>query len=131
MTAPVAVLDAWALIALLRDEPPAARVRSAIESGGVVSWMNLGEVLYLEAAQIGIEVARGLVESLAASLVTDEPDAELIVDAAQIKAEHRVSYADAIAVATSIRHRLPLMTGDPELTGLDRDGFKVIDLRRS
>ncbi|CAN5476151.1 type II toxin-antitoxin system VapC family toxin [soil metagenome] len=131
MTGPVAVLDAWALVALLRDEPAAGRVRSTVESGGLVSWMNLGEVLCLEAAHVGTEPALAAVESLAAALVAEEPDAELIVDAAQIKAEHRFSYADAFAAATSIRHRLPLMTGDPDLTGLNHPGFEAIDLRGS
>ena len=35
--------------------------------------------------------------------------------AATIKARYPISYADAFAVATAIRHDAPLVTGDPEL----------------
>jgi predicted nucleic acid-binding protein len=129
VTPPQAVVDAWALVALLRDEPSAGRVRSTIETGAVASWVNLGEVIYLEAGNVGADAALAAVESLASALVAEEPDAELVMDAARIKAEHRFSYADAFAVATAIRHRLPLLSGDPDLTGLEREGFNAVDLR--
>lgn len=95
----------------------------------MASWMNLGEVLYLEAANVGPEAALAAVESLASALITEEPDARIVIEAAAIKAEHRFSYADAFAVATAVRHSLPLMTGDPDLTTLSHEGYEAIDLR--
>jgi predicted nucleic acid-binding protein len=59
---------------------------------------------------------------------TEEPDAELVLDAARVKADHRLSYADAFAVATAERHRLPLLTGDRDLLALDRE-LTVVDPR--
>lgn len=40
-----AVLDASALLALLRDEPGAERVEAALERGAQLSAVNLAEVL--------------------------------------------------------------------------------------
>ncbi len=38
-----------------------------------------------------------------------------VLEAARIKTQFPVSYADAFAVATAIKERAVLMTGDPEL----------------
>lgn len=41
----VAVLDAWAVLALLQAEPAGPRVRDVVSQGGAgISWINLGEV---------------------------------------------------------------------------------------
>ena len=45
----------------------------------------------------------------------DLPDDERIIDAARIKAEHPMAYADAFAAATAMAHDATLWTGDPEL----------------
>jgi PIN domain nuclease of toxin-antitoxin system len=123
------VLDAWCLVALLRGEPSAPRVRRAIEAGAVCSWINLGEVIYREGQAIGVEPARALVTALADNLRAETADAALVCEAAAIKAQERLSYADAFCVATAERHGLPLLTGDPEIIRLDRPGLEVVDLR--
>lgn len=48
--------------------------------------------------------------------------------AAEIKARGGLSYPDAFCVATALRHRAPLYTGDPEIIELGAD-IEVIDLR--
>lgn len=102
----------------------------AIDAGGVViSWINLGEVFYTEVRAVGEAAAAAAVEELRASIRTKEPDAETVLAAARIKSRHRLSYADAFAVATAEHHRLPLLTGDPEILALDRP-LTVVDLRR-
>jgi len=122
------VLDASAVIALFEEEPGADRVESEIEHGSLASWVNLGEVLYVEARRIGLEEARAGVLRLVERIVAEEPDAELVQAAATVKFENRLSYADAYAVATAERHRLPLLTGDPEILEAGRPGLEVIDL---
>ncbi|MDW5597753.1 PIN domain-containing protein [Conexibacter stalactiti] len=47
---------------------------------------------------------------------------------AEIKARGGLSYPDAFCVATALRHRAPLYTGDPEIIKLGAD-IEVIDLR--
>lgn len=41
-------------------------------------------------------------------------DFDLVSEAAKIKARHPLSYADAFAVATALRHDATIITGDPE-----------------
>jgi predicted nucleic acid-binding protein len=123
------VLDAWAILALLRDEPAAVRVEDAIRSGSVASWINLGEVIYNEADRVGLDRAQSAVARLTDLARCEEPDAELIRSAAAVKATHRVSYADGVAVATAERHRLPLLTGDREILAIKRGDLELIDLR--
>lgn len=123
------VLDAWAVLALLRDEPGAAEIERAVSAGGaVISWINLGEVFYVEARIAGEAAAAAAVERVRLALRAEPVDADLVLGAARVKARHPLSYADAFAVALAERLRLPLMTGDPEITALDRE-LAVIDPR--
>ncbi len=124
-----AVLDAYAIVALLEDESSAARVEQAIATGRAgASWVNLGEVYYTIARRRGHAAGAGAVERVSRRILTDEPRAESILAAAGIKARHRLSYADAFAVEVAERHRAPLLTGDPEIVALDRR-VTVVDLR--
>ena len=124
-----AVLDAWALVAYLKGEPAADEVDSLVLAGdGVVSEINLGEVVYSLVRSHGEDVALARVRELRGIVRAEAPDWGLTLGAARIKGRHALSYADAFAVATAQRHAAPLYTGDPEivaLTGL----VEVVDLR--
>ena len=122
-------LDAWALLALVRDEPPAERVEAELADGtGVISWMNLGEVYYHELRRLGEKGAARLVERVRRILIAEEPDADLVMHAARIKAAGGLSYADCFAIATAARHAVPLLTGDPEIIEAAAD-VEVVDVR--
>jgi len=43
---------------------------------------------------------------------------DLVFQAAEIKAEHPISYADCFALACAINHSAVLVTGDPEFAGV-------------
>lgn len=70
----------------------------------------------------------GIVEALRRTVVSERPDWDLTASAARLKSRHRLSYADAFAVATARRHDAPLYTGDPEILALP-SLVDVIDLR--
>lgn len=125
----VAVLDAWAVLALLGAEPAGPRVRDAISRGGAgISWINLGEVHYQLARRHGQDKAdRGLRRILSA-VRAEEPDAALVLEAARIKAGGGISYPDCFALATANRHGAPLLTGNPEILALAGE-VEVLDLR--
>lgn len=123
------VLDAWAVLALLRDEPATPTVVDWIRRGGArMSWVNLGEVYYGEARRVGDARAAEAIDAVRGIVTTELPDEDLVLAAARIKAAHPLSFADAFGVATAERHRLPFLTGDPELIALDRPAFEVVDL---
>ena len=115
------LLDSFALLAYLNDEPGGERVQEILALGKshkgrlVMSLINLGEVLYITERTRGLPVAQtvqALVESLPVELL--EASRDLILDAAHIKANHALSYADALAVACAIRENAIILTGDPE-----------------
>jgi predicted nucleic acid-binding protein len=125
-----AVLDTWAVSALLRDEPAADQVqRLIVRERSVMSSVNLGEVYYVALRDYGSSLATTLVERMRRSIEIEDPDWPLVRSAAEIKARGGLSYADAFCVATAQRHAAPLYTGDPEIIALDGDDVAVVDLR--
>jgi predicted nucleic acid-binding protein len=127
-----AVLDAWAVTALLKAEPTSMRVRAVIdEHESHVCSVNLGETYYSLIRSHGARIARERVEKMRDLLHVHAPDWSLVRDAAEIKARGGLSYADAFCVATARRQGAALYTGDPEIVALHGDGLDVVDLRRS
>ena len=68
------------------------------------------------------------VARLRGHLALDLPTPERVLEAAAIKAQHAVSYADAFAVATAGAHGAVLVTGDPEILAGD-PSWQTEDLR--
>jgi predicted nucleic acid-binding protein len=125
-----AVLDAWALSALLEGEPAAGRVdRLITESDSGISSINLGEVYYTAVKKRGRRAATDLIDAIRGVVEVEDPDWRLVRAAAEIKARGGLSYADAFCVATAQRHRAPLYTGDLEIIRLDDAGVEIVDLR--
>jgi uncharacterized protein with PIN domain len=123
------VLDAWAILALLNDEPAAARVEAALDDGdAATSWINLGEVFYKAIQRRGETSARAAVDAVRQRVRAELPDEALILAASRHKARGGISYADCFAVATAERHDAPLLTGDPEIIDLGHI-VDVVDLR--
>ena len=131
------VLDAWALLALIFKEGPAAKkVRDILDQQGgskstiYVSWINLGEVYYNIARKKGLNAANETLEDIKKlSIRLHEPSKSDILSAAKIKSEHKLSYADAFAVSLAQKIEGVIVTGDPEIILL-KDLVKVEKLSR-
>ncbi len=122
-------LDSWAVLAWLEGvEPAARRVQDALASHPVMSWINVGEVAYVLERRAGIDRSREVVRELRRLLNLDLPTEERVIEAARVKAGHRMAYADAFAVATALAHGADLLTGDPEILRGDTS-WSVVDLR--
>jgi len=120
------LLDSFALLAYLNDEPGGGRVQEVLALAKshkcrlVMSLINLGEVLYITERTRGLPAAQAvqaLIESLPLELV--EASRDLILDAAHIKASHALSFADAFAVASAMCESAIILTGDPEYQTVD------------
>lgn len=127
MSKPVFVLDSFALLAYLNDESGRTRVQEVLalaEIGNcrvLMCMINLGEVLYMTERQRRLNNARSvlaLVENLPLELM--ESDRDLVLDAAHIKANYPVSYADAFVTALCQRENAIVLTGDPEFVAVER-----------
>lgn len=124
------VLDSWAVLALLRGEPSGPAVRDRLQAErSVISWINLGEVLYLECRRVGRERAEGAIAAVVDVVDAELPDVRAVRDAAGWKAAGGLAYADAFAVATAVRHGAELLTGDPEIVAIEDPRLRVLDLR--
>jgi len=124
------VLDAWAVVALMKEEPAAGRVDQLMNRhDACISSINLGEAYYTVVRSHGRRIAAERVGDLRKAIQVDDPDWPLVRDAAEIKAGGGLSYPDAFCVATARRHSAPLYTGDPEIVRLAGDDLDVVDLR--
>jgi predicted nucleic acid-binding protein len=101
---------------VIKDSMTACRDKSMI---GYMSEINLGEVYYKSIRAIGSERTKAVFENFV-RLPIDFilPDRELILKAAEIKAEFAISYADCFAAATALRYGATILTGDPEFRKL-------------
>jgi predicted nucleic acid-binding protein len=120
------VLDSFALLAFLEGEAGMARVKEILtdaEKGRCavyLSWINLGEVLYITEREQGEQKARevlGHIQVLPIQML--EVPSKLVINAAHIKANHRMSYADAFAVASALETGSTLLTADPEFASVE------------
>jgi predicted nucleic acid-binding protein len=93
-----------------------------------VSWINLGEVYYVTRRAGGDDLARSVIDDLRRITAPDEASSARVLEAAAIKAEHPMAYADAFAVATARAHGASLLTGDPEILDV-KTGWALEDLR--
>lgn len=120
---PVAfVLDSFALLAYLEDEPGGVRVKEILaqavqdDSRTVFfSIINFGEVVYITERERGLPAAQRVIAAIDPLPVTlVEADRRLTLAAAHVKAQHPVAYAIAFAAALARQNQAVLLTGDPE-----------------
>jgi len=130
------VLDAWALLALIfKEEPAAKKVRDLLMQSSskltiYISWINLGEVYYNIARKKGLKAANEIIKDIEKLTIRSQmPSKSDILSAAKIKSEHKLSYADAFAVSLAQKIDGVIYTGDPEIVLL-KDVVKVEKLSR-
>jgi predicted nucleic acid-binding protein len=119
------VLDAWAIMAWLKGQQPAAdRVRTLLDEAGhrqrklAMNIVNLGEVFYLCVKAKDQAYGHSVLEALRPRLMKISASDDLVMLAATLKSRNAISYADAFAAATAVLREAPLMTGDPELKAM-------------
>ncbi len=132
------VLDAWAMLALIqKEEPAASRVRYLLEEGArgeielFISIINLGEIIYRIGKVKGEDEAKSTLELIRRLTLTIVSATDKDVFAAvDFKMQYSISYADAFAVATAKSLEAILVTGDPELTQV-QDHIQLEKLERN
>ena len=128
------VLDSWILLAWLKHQQPGAGIMRDLWRKAyagrvrlVLHCVNLGEIFYLTAKLKNLDAAEVLLQRLQGMPVDVMSVSDnMVFVAARLKAQHRISYADAFAVATAIQIGAQLVTGDPEIRDLGARGvFKL------
>ena len=119
---PATVLDSYALIAYFRGEPAGVAVKELLQTASQtgrtahMTEVNYAEVKYTLIRKDGIQAWTQAREVLAALPIEFHPVTRELSDlAADFKARHTLSLADAFAAALAKLRKAELVTGDPEL----------------
>lgn len=115
------VMDSFAMIAFFEDEPGADMVAEILgvlinqKAKGFMSVINWGEIYYCTMRVKGVEGAESVLTQFNKyPIKLIEADQGLTYEAAKLKAQYKIAYADCFAAALSLRLKAPVVTGDPE-----------------
>jgi ribonuclease VapC len=122
------VLDSFALLAYLRDESGADSMQMLLDKASrqdallLMTEVNYAEVKYIVLRKDGRDAWNAVESSLGSLPVEFVPTTRALADtAANFKANHRISLADAFAAALAKEKKAALVTGDPEFKALERE----------
>ena len=119
------VFDSWAIIAFFNNEAPAEHVKllladSARRKNGWITTVNLGEVWYMLVRKHSAELANhAIAEVTEIGIERVDVDWPMVLQAADYKSRHKISYADAFAAALAKQRNAELVTGDREFRVLE------------
>ena len=128
------VLDSYALIGYLENEPFAGRIEKYLkqarkaEASLYLHAIHLGEVYYItlrEQGQNSAYLAYARIKAFPLTFI-DTIDEQLLLKAASLKASYPISYADSFAAALAKIRNCALLAGDPELSILEKE--KIISI---
>lgn len=119
------LLDTYALLAYLKEEPKHEKVKDLLSSTDVLLLMNeinIGETFYILARERGLEKASYFIDTIMPNLPIDRKGNAFpeVIEAAKIKSQYAISYADCFAVATALKEEASLVTGDPEFKKVEK-----------
>ena len=125
------VIDSYALIGYLENEPFAGRIEKYLKQAGTAATslylhaIHLGEVYYIclrEQGQTSADLAYARIKAFPLTFV-DWIDEEHLLEAASLKARYPISYADSFAAALAKIRNCALLTGDPEFSILEKENI--------
>jgi len=120
------IFDSHALLKFFQKEKGYEKVVHLLEEikkAGATKYINavnLGEIIYSTKREFGdqkkLEVLANI-ERLNFTILTVSNN--LIFQAAEYKAQYRISYADCFILASAIEHKAIIVTGDPEFKNVE------------
>lgn len=123
-----AVLDSYALLAFFRGEDAAVHVRDLLHKAATadrplhMTEANYAEVKYMLLKKDGSGSWKQAAEILTSLPIEFHPiDRRLAEVAADLKARHKISLADAFAAALAKERKTELVTGDLEFKALEQE----------
>lgn len=120
------VLDSYAVLAFLKEEPGWEAVNALLHAAErqqlsiYLNYVNLGEIyyaVYRDKGPVLADRAVSLIKRWPVKLIEVRQD--MAISAGRVKAENKLSYADAYVVATALLKKARVLTGDEEFTGVE------------
>jgi uncharacterized protein len=124
---PPIILDSFVLLSFFHKEPGWEQIKSLLSDlsqegeKALLSRINWGEFYYILHRRVGREKtqeALALLEQLPVDILS--VDDRLVREAAEIKAQYPIAYADAFCAALAQRMNGRILTGDPEFKEVER-----------
>jgi len=122
------VLDSWAVIAYLEDEPAAEKVADIISDAHeqeiplLMTVVNAGEVWYIVAREASASDADASIKQLRdLGIEFVNADWELAKAAGYFKSKNKMSFTDCFAAALAKERKAHLATGDREFKQVERE----------
>ena len=119
------LIDSYALLAYLKQENNYRKVENLLsskETQPLMNDINIGETFYILARERGLDKTEYFINAILPNLPiikTGNAFSE-VMQAAKIKAQYPISYADCFAVATAIREKAVIITGDPDFKHVEK-----------
>lgn len=119
-------LDSFAVLTYLKEEPGWQKVRNILWEGYqkklvlFLNSVNLGEIYYIVYRENGAALAdkiASIIKSWPVKIISAGTGLSLI--AGRMKAENKISYADAFVIATALTNRTSILTGDKEFKSIE------------
>jgi ribonuclease VapC len=123
-----AVLDSYALLAFFRGEDAAVQVKQLLHKAASadrplhMTEVNYAEVKYMLVKKDGPDAWVEAADILTSLPIEFHPADRRLADiAADFKARHKISLADAFTAALAKERKAELVTGDPEFKSLEKE----------
>ena len=118
---PSRIYDSFALLKLFQKERHYEKIARLLEedrNGGetpLLQIINFGEIIYRTKKDFGDEAKIRVIRNVIRLGFRIIPASDsLVYAAAELKGSYAISYADAFLLATALRERAVIVTGDPE-----------------
>lgn len=113
------VFDSHALFRFFQKEKGYEKVVALLQQGaqkaGWLHIMNFAEIIYITKKRFGESAKMRIIAAIHELGLEIEPASDPIVyQAAEIKGTYPLAFGDCFALATALKHKTPLVTGDPE-----------------
>lgn len=120
------VLDTYAVLTYLKEEPGWRQVKDLLwdafqkKCNVYMSQVNIGELYYILYRECGAGSSDRVIAVIRHWPVKFmDVKADTAIVAGRIKAENRLSYADAYVVATALAKKAAILTGDREFKSVE------------
>jgi len=118
---PLRIYDSFAILKLFQKEKNYHKVARLLEQdlrrkeAPLLQIINFGEIIYRTKKDFGEEAKLHAIRNVISLGLRIIPVSDsLVYAAAELKGSYAISYADAFLLATALREKATIVTGDPE-----------------
>lgn len=127
------IVDSWLVLEWMLNKQAKATFGELLREATIgscalpMSRLTRGEIAYSVVRKFGADRASDYMAVLDGfPIALPSVDDDSVDEAAAIKAKYPIAYADCFVAALAIRHRAPVITGDPDFLKLQERGLLTV-----